>query len=310
MIDMHISNDFIFCQREEVKLKNSREKVYTGRLNQSRTNIGKSDDQSGKVTSGNGDFDDKLKTIYRTMMLKLCKAKGFACMHDMVVDVCTRKNENIPQNLPSWTLIKDEDALSNISNADTTDENSNEDSKLSAVSTSSINPHSNNRNTQGRGDIAKEASRLSGTSTSIVNPYSSQSSCKSVTTSKIQTNSQKGPTVSIDNPYRKKVNENSLINNQSHETTKTSTPISEAKACPTPVVTDTKPKTNVTTSQKKRKTPPKPNIFQQKLGGNQNKCQNKETKTWWTCKTCTYSNEIHTWSKTKKKCGMCFKPYE
>lgn len=304
MIDMLIIHDFIFWQREEVKLKNSREKVYTGKLNQSRTNIGKSDDQSGKVTSGNGDFDDKLKTIYRTMMLKLCKAKGFACMHDMVVDVCTRKNENIPQNLPSWTLIEDEDALSNISNADATDENSN----LSAATTSSINPHSNNRNTQGRGDIAKEASRSMGTS--IVNPYSSQSSRKNVTTSKNLTNSQKGPTVFIDNPYRKKVNENSLIKNQSHETAKTSTPISEAKACPTPVVTDTKPRTNVTTSQKKRKTPSKPNIFQQKLGGNQNECQNKETKTWWTCKTCTYSNEIYTWSKTRKKCGMCFAPMD
>ena len=165
MIDMLIICNF-FCQREEVKLKNSREKVYTSRLNQSRTNIGKSDDESGKVTSGNGDFDDKLKTIYRTMKLKVCKAKGFACIHDMIVEVCTRRNENVPQNLPPWTLIKDEDALSNISNANITDENSNEDSRLSAVSTSSINPHSNEINTQGRGDISKEAACLSGIASS------------------------------------------------------------------------------------------------------------------------------------------------
>lgn len=244
-------------------------------MNRSREVLGsgnKSNGDSGKVTSGNTNFDRLAMNVFRKLILDLCKQKKYDSFQDMVQKVCIKTGRQLPQNLSRWNIHEVDD-----------------DSDCEIICLNSTKP---------LGVTSATPISTSGTDTStsqsspLVNPY--KKAMTSAPASAEQTKTQYTASTVIKNPYKRIPTVSTPINSKPR----------------TPVVTDTKPRSNTISSSSHSG-----RINSQPLS----QCSNSSYKSpqqqtlvpprnsveTWTCGTCTYTNTVKTWSRSRRKCSMC-----
>ena len=253
-------------------------------MNKSREELGSAGgNRNNKVTSGNSDFDAESNRQYHKLILSICKEKGYDSFQDMVSKVCAKTERQVPQNLSKWY----------VDNGD--------DSDCELVCQSSAN--TSNASSPPVAVTALSESRTHApvptcNSSSIVNPYDkakTSTSCHVGSTSTNQTNSSpQYSTRTVVNPY-------------TSTPPTVSTPISSKP--PTPVVTDIKPPSNsrISYSRNDNMLPmSQSSTTSYRSPQQQSFAPPKTSVETWSCQNCTFTNEIKIWSRSKRKCAMCY----